>query len=142
MRDIIAALGLVFVGCVNPQHRAIEVDGMVCGATCVDEGMIATAGHCVGNRDPVVFFKDNVCHRPKIRTARVGERAYVGGYPLGQYEVRPAIVVDPNWLGWLIVSGKGQHGESGGGVYGSDGALLGIVVETRDGVTYARLAVH
>lgn len=142
MREIIAALGLVFVGCANPQHRAIEVDGMVCGTTCVDTDMIATAGHCVGSHDPVVFFKDTICERPVVRKARQGERAWVDGYPMGVYAKRPTTVVDPNWLGWLIVSGKGQHGESGGGVYGADGALLGIVVETRDGMTYARLAVH
>lgn len=145
MRElIVGVVGLLVCACGHPkrQVRAIEVDGMVCGATCVDEDMVATAGHCVGRKDPIVFFEDSQCDRPVVRKARQGERVFVAGYPFGVRVDRPAIAVDPNWLGWLIVSGRGQHGESGGGVYGTDGALLGIAVETRDGLTYARLAVH
>lgn len=36
-------------------------------------------------------------------------------------------VFDPRWLGWIILNGPCEHGESGSGVFGQDNALLGVV---------------
>jgi hypothetical protein len=49
---------------------------------------------------------------------------------------RRTAVID-RWLTWLVLADPCTPGESGSGVYGSDGALLGIVVENHSGQCYA-----
>jgi hypothetical protein len=100
--------------------------------TCGPDGRAVTAGHNVGRVEPLVELP-RLCPEPKFRAARTGEAVTVGK------DGRRATVTDPNWAGWLVATGAGIPGESGSGVYGADGALLAIAVETRQGMTYARI---
>lgn len=132
------ALALLLVACSSTTIAIRAPNGPTCALTCIGEGHAATAGHCAASRKPVVSVAADWCGATVRRAAVQGESVTVRGFAFGSASERASRVVDPNWLGWVLVDGRGQHGESGGGVYGSDGALLGIVVETHDGITYAR----
>jgi hypothetical protein len=133
------AVLVLLPGCAGaqPPQKITSAEGMSCASTCVAPGLAATAGHCVGRYEPIVTLPQD-CRDVATRAALQGEPVEVRGYALGLASARTSTIVESNWLGWLIVSGRGIPGESGGGVYGTDGDLLGVVVETRDGVTYAR----
>lgn len=132
------ALALLLVGCTSTSAMIRSPNGASCALTCTAVGLAATAGHCADSREPVVSVAADWCGATDRRAAGQGESVTVRGFAYGVASERASRVVDPNWLGWVLVDGRGQPGESGGGVYGSDGALLGIVVETHDGITYAR----
>jgi hypothetical protein len=136
----IALLSLTACNAPSWQTRVLinQDAGMTCALTCIAKGKAATAGHCSGDTSPTITTADPDCGEIVTRDARTGEGVTVEGMALGDRSSRVEAVIDPNWLGWLIVTGLGTPGESGGGVYGADGALLGVVVETRDGMTYAR----
>jgi hypothetical protein len=117
----IAATALLVASCAAVQP--------VCSFACTRVGLAATAGHCVGRTEPVVLVPVASCQdAPATRSAQPGEQATVG--------VRTLSVVD-RWLTWVVLDGPCQPGESGSGVYGADGALLGIVVENHSGQCYA-----
>lgn len=136
MKYLILALALV--GCSSTSYAIRSPSGATCALTCTDDGRAATAGHCADSREPVVSVSADWCGATARRAAVQGEPVSVRGYAYGLASSRASTVADANWLGWVLVEGHGQPGESGGGVYGSDGALLGIVVETHDGMTWAR----
>ena len=136
----------VLLGCAScsnlpqPRVRLLEDDdaAMTCGIVCVAPGRAATAGHCLGSPRAVEVLPDTSCWSIETRDAVTGEMVTIEGWAWGVKSSRRAAVVDPNWSGWLITTGTGRMGESGGGVYGADGALMGIVLETRDALTYSR----
>lgn len=138
MRKLVV-FALLLSACSRPQVVAIESSSMVCGSVCTSKGQAATAGHCVGSREPVVLLSDRSCDEPATRKASAFEIVSVEGFGRGVRSHRSTMVLDSNWAGWLIATGRAIPGESGGGVYGRDGALLAVVVETRGGLTYARL---
>lgn len=132
------ALALALVGCSSTSYAIRSPSGAACALTCTDDGLAATAGHCADSRELVVSVAADWCGATAQRAPVQGEPVSVRGYAYGLASSRASTVVDANWLGWVLVDGRGQPGESGGGVYGADGALLGIVVETHDGMTWAR----
>jgi hypothetical protein len=139
MKETLVTISLFLAACSRPQVVAIESDTMICGSVCTSRGVAATAGHCVGSREPVVLLQDRACEEPITRRAHAFEVVSIEGFGRGVKSHRSSLVIDGNWAGWLITTGRATPGESGGAVLGRDGALLGIAVETRDGLTYARL---
>lgn len=116
-----AALAALLIACSPVQAP--------CAFTCVLPGQAATAGHCVDRREPVVLVSVNSCTDAPTRRAPVpGEAATIGD--------RTTTVID-RWLTWLVLADPCTPGESGSGVYGADGALLGIVVENHSDQCYA-----
>jgi hypothetical protein len=116
-----AALAALAIACSPTQAP--------CAFTCVLPGQAATAGHCVDRPEPAVLVPVSSCTDAPTRRAPVpGEAATIGD--------RTTTVID-RWLTWLVLADPCTPGESGSGVYGSDGALLGIVVENHSGQCYA-----
>jgi len=147
--SLIILLALSSTACASLQQPRVRVleggdSAMTCGVVCVAPGRAATAGHCVGEHDAasaVVTLPDTSCGVVAVRDGVTAEHVTIEGWANGVKSGRASKVVDANWLGLLIVAGAGHRGESGGGIYAEDGALLGVTVETRDGLTYARRAV-
>ncbi len=127
------------------------------GCTAVDmgAGMVVTAKHCVDELKPgddtsvgmvvyqapladfAVLFDtarlDNP--RPKLRSALVGERLYVVGYPMQLATREQALTVTEGIFAGPLdeenqerITAAVYFGNSGGGCWGTDGALLGITV--------------
>lgn len=103
---------------------------MRCQNACVAPDVAFTAGHCVGQAYPYLALVERPgCATPTTRRPVDGETVTVGE--------RATTVRAARWLTWTILEGRAERGESGSGVYGDDGALLAIVIETRDDLTYA-----
>ena len=134
-----AILALFLCACATPKVRAVDVEGVICGTVCTADNVATTAGHCVGRQEYLTSYRDTACVALAIRATVDCETVRVEGTARGVKASCSATAISGNWLGWLIVTGRGRPGESGGGVWGADGALLGIVVETHDRLTYARL---
>lgn len=112
---------------------------MRCAATCVEKDVAVTAGHCVGEKvSKISFIREDGCVAPQIRLPIKGEEVIIKG----SQGDRTTKVFDPKWLTWTLLEGRGIHSESGGGVYGRDGALLAVIVETHDDYTYAHRVVQ
>jgi hypothetical protein len=117
----LSALALFLAAC-TPAH-------VVCQFACVLPGQAVTAGHCASRPEPVVLVPVSSCADAPTRRAPVpGEVATIGE--------RQTTIVD-RWLTWLVLADPCTPGESGSGVYGADGALLGVVVENHSGQCYA-----
>lgn len=116
---------LLVLSCA-PTHASISG----CSWTCVSDGLGATAPHC-GQR----IFRAPECGHVSIRQAVEGEvvevRAIRGAYRCA--------VLDPNWMHFVQLDCIGSPGDSGSGVFGEDGALLGVVDRNVDGTLLAMI---
>jgi hypothetical protein len=99
-----------------------------CSWACAGPGEGATVPHCGATRFPVP-----TCETPSTRAAVTGETVEVRS----AFGMRGTKVLEPNWLGWLVLEASLEHGDSGSGVYGADGALLGLVDHRAGGHTFA-----
>lgn len=101
-----------------------------CSWVCIGDGVAATAPHCGNARFPM-----NDCDDTPVREAIDGEDAEVRS-SLGAYHCR---VQNHNWLGFVVLDCVGNHGDSGSGVFGKDGKLLGIVDRNQAGSLLAEI---
>ncbi len=125
-----------------------------CSAVALGAGKFATAKHCAPDDakagdayeggilthvspsyDFVVFAAPDQRLRIALRAPRVGEHVWVVGFPMqlgsGDQEltVTDGVVAGPvNSDGEARITAPVYFGNSGGGVWGDDGALLGLAV--------------
>jgi len=103
-----------------------------CSFACVDSGIALTAGHCLDSTRSVAMVLEPSCEPVRIRPPRQGEPVTI----LSRLGTRQSVVLTaagPSM--WL--EGVANPGESGAGVVGEDGALLGVVQSTSPGITIA-----
>lgn len=132
---------------------------MLEGCTAVDAGygFILTAKHCVdelsvgsitsvgtlvfvsANRDFAILFdvKSANHQKPKMRACNIGEHLYAIGWPVQMVNDKMALTVTDGLCAGPVDESDGElritapiyFGNSGGGVWGDDGALLGLSVK-------------
>lgn len=145
------------VGVQTALQHTIHADDLGCTAVDVGRGMVVTARHCVdelepgtdtaegylvyksASRDFAVLFDTarldaaSVC----LRAPRIGERLYAVGYPaqLADPGEQALTVTDGVFAGptdasdgSVRITAPIWYGNSGGGVWATDGCLLGISV--------------
>lgn len=175
MRALGAVLALVVAACTgcNPPAMVISVpsspavgvrvgiqhtvflDYLGCTGVSMGKGMVATAKHCVEDKEVGTETRDGtlawvhdskdiallfVANRvtdisPVYREARLGEHLYAIGYPVQlPTRTQELTVTDGVFAGPLNDDGEGRftapiyYGNSGGGVWSDEGALLGFSV--------------
>lgn len=126
-----------------------------CTAVSIGKGLVLTARHCVEKLEVgaktvigVLVFKSTTrdyaiirdpkryhSPRPVIRAPRLGEHIYTVGYPLQlssekqELTITDGVVAGPkDKVGSIRITAPIYYGNSGGGVWGDDGALVGLSV--------------
>jgi hypothetical protein len=99
-----------------------------CSWTCFGNGIGATASHCGAER-----FSAPQCDAPPIRAAVEGETVEIRATRGVVY----ARVERSDLEGLIALERVAIHGDSGSGVFGADGALLGIVDRNQGAWTIA-----
>lgn len=137
--------------------HTVHLDESGCTGVNVGGGFLVTAKHCVpdwasigddyeggtlGYVDPDEDFAIVLMDDPayagapvRLRSAAVGERLYVVGYPSQMFDRKQHLTVTDGVYAGVTnthheerITAPVYFGNSGGGVWGEDGALLGIAV--------------
>jgi S1-C subfamily serine protease len=145
------------VGVTQAISHTVHLDESGCTGVNVGNGFLVTAAHCVpdwtgvgdeyeggvlGYVDPDEDFAIVLMDDPayagtpvKLRAADVGERLFVVGYPTQMGSRKQALTVTDGVYTGVVndkheerITAEVYFGNSGGGVWGEDGALLGIAV--------------
>lgn len=134
-------------------HTLLMSEG--CTAVNIGEGWVLTAKHCTNDNVPgdemsvgtlayqaevdlAILY--NQWHAPDpracLRTPRLGEHVYAVGYPMQRVSKDQALTVTDGVISTVKPTKEGEirtsaplfFGNSGGGLWGEDGCLLGITV--------------
>jgi S1-C subfamily serine protease len=143
------------VGVVTALKHTRLADDLGCTVVDLGRGIVATAKHCVDELEAgeetsagVVVYQDPLRdfaflydlsrangERPTLRAPRLGEHVYTVGYPVQVVtEIQELTVTDGVFAGpsdgegHLRITAPIYFGNSGGGCWGEDGALVGITV--------------
>lgn len=107
-------LGVTSAGCSGKD--------VSCSTVCVADGISISASVC--STDPI---RDASCEQPEMRGPVTGESVSV----VSSVAERSSLVLSV-WADGFSVAGPPNPSELGSGVYGVDGALLGVVESSDD----------